>query len=135
MISAGGGSSLCLPPSINQVVQSCEVQAFVFFISFALRHQPDQHEAEGQQQGQLPRANRPGGPEHHGGIRGREKGEAILFANHEEEKNVQFELFLQVLVHCQAGLSRSPAVIAGFLVLKRCHSPSNSLPIKMVYIE
>ena len=81
VVSAGAGSSLCLPPSINQVVQSCEVRAFVFFISFAPLHQPDQHEAEGQQQGQLPWANRPGGPEHRGRTRSREKGAAILFGN------------------------------------------------------
>ena len=37
-------------------------------------YRPDQHEAEGQQQGQLPWAYRPGGRENRGGIRSREKG-------------------------------------------------------------
>ena len=44
----------------------------------ALLHQPDQHAAEGQQQGQLPWAYRPGGPEHRGRIRSKEKGSAHL---------------------------------------------------------
>ena len=34
-------------------------------------------------------------------------------------QSYQFDLFWQVLVHCQAGMSRSPAVVAAFLVLKR----------------
>jgi len=45
----------------------------------------------------------------------------------------ELEAKKKVLVHCQAGLSRSPAVIAGFLVLKRGLSVSDALDtIKIV---
>jgi len=69
VVSAGGGSSLCLPSSINQ-------------INMRLRD-----------------------------------NNKDSFLGHID----------QVLLHCQAGLSRSPAVMAGFLVLKRNLSVSDAL--------
>jgi len=44
---------------------------------------------------------------------------------HSIEEGLQAEE--KVLVHCQAGMSRSPAVVAAFLVLKRGLSVSDAL--------
>jgi len=75
VVSAGGGSSLCLPPCINQInmrLRDNNKDSFLGHIDQVAERIEEELEAE-----------------------------------------------KKVLVHCQAGLSRSPAVIAAFLVLKR----------------
>ena len=92
MVSAGGGSSLCLPPAINQInmrLRDNNKDSFLGHIDQVAERIEEELEAEKK-----------------------------VGSTH-EKRNFQFELLLQVLVHCQAGLSRSPAVIAAFLVLKR----------------
>ena len=92
MVSAGGGSSLCVPPSINQInmrLRDNNKDSFLGHIDQVAERIEEELEAEKK-----------------------------VGSTH-EKRNFQFELLLQVLVHCQAGLSRSPAVIAAFLVLKR----------------
>ena len=92
MVSAGGGSSLCLPPSIDQInmrLRDNNKDSFLGHIDQVAERIEEELEAEKK-----------------------------VGSTH-EKRNFQFELLLQVLVHCQAGLSRSPAVIAAFLVLKR----------------
>ena len=93
MVSAGGGSSLCLPLSINQInmrLRDNNKDSFLGHIDQVAERIEEELEAE-----------------------------KMVGSTHNEIRNFQFELLLQVLVHCQAGLSRSPAVIAAFLVLKR----------------
>ena len=63
----------------------------------ALLHQPDQHAAEGQQQGQLPWAYRPGGPEHRGRIRSKEKGSPCFSKSGNSGLIFSLRIFRQVL--------------------------------------
>jgi len=85
VVSAGGGSSLCLPYSIKQINMRLRDNNKDSFLG-QIDHVAQSIEAE-------------------------------LKANK------------KVLVHCQAGLSRSPAVIAGFLLLKRGLSVSDALDV------
>ena len=93
MVSAGGGSSLHLPSSINHInmrLRDNNKDSFLGHIDQVAQSIEEELEAK--------------------------KKVLNVFPN----QDFQFEnIETQVLVHCQAGLSRSPAVIAGFLVLKR----------------
>ena len=92
VVSAGGGSSLCLPASVHQInmrMRDNNKDSFLEHIDEVV------HSIEE-------------------GLQAEEKVSRVtLLPTH------QFDLFWQVLVHCQAGMSRSPAVVAAFLVLKR----------------
>ena len=93
MVSAGAGSSLHLPSSINQInmrLRDNNKDSFLGHIDQVAQSIEEELEAN--------------------------KKVVHVFA---KSGSSGLRIFLQVLVHCQAGLSRSPAVIAGFLLLKR----------------
>ena len=95
VVSAGGGSSLCLPASIHQInmrMRDNNKDSFLEHIDEVVHSIEEGLQAE------------------------KKVSRVTLLPTHQ---SYQFDLFWQVLVHCQAGMSRSPAVVAAFLVLKR----------------